>query len=338
MLASVKLCAGAGGQALCLENTGLEHTALVKIDKHRCKPLRHNRPNWNVLGEDMRLSKRRAANYRSLDLIAGGLPCPPFSAEGKQLGESDERSHFNDAIDFIDDARPRAVKIENVRCFLSDVPRNYRESLKFHLNRLGYKTDWRLLNASDYGVSQLRPRIEINVIQKEHVAFFDWPEPNPHNPPPLSMTLSDLCAADGWKGAKDWAVQADEIPPPIVGESKKHSGPDFGPTRAPAAWATLGVEARTIAPEARRYVHEGMPHLTVSMVARIQGFPVDWHFTGAKTNAYMQVGDAFRPPIFQVVFSELAKALHKLKCPSRSRTLRLFLDQLSLKSCFGPLA
>ncbi|WP_306148917.1 MULTISPECIES: DNA cytosine methyltransferase [unclassified Roseibium] len=311
MLTSVELCAGAGGQALGLENAGFEHTALVEIDKHCCNTLRHNRPEWNVLEEDVRVFKEQAVDFSGIDLLAGGLPCPPFSVAGKQLGEQDERNLFNDAIDIIDAAKPRAVMIENVRGFLDAVFHDYRERLKKQLKKLGYETDWRLLNASDFGVPQLRPRVVIVAIQRERADFFDWPEPNPHNPPTVGETLYDLMSARGWRGAEEWREQADEIAPTIVGGSKKHGGPDLGPTRARAAWASLGVEGRTIAPEAPDATHNGMPRLTVPMVARIQGFPDDWHFTGAKTNAYRQVGNAFPPPVAQAVSTQIAKTLRK---------------------------
>ncbi len=309
MLTSVELCAGAGGQALGLERAGFAHTALVEIDKHCCNTLRHNRPNWHVIEQDMRLFKERASDHKGLDLLAGGLPCPPFSVAGKQLGEADERNLFNDALDIIDDARPRAVMIENVRGFLDAVFHDYREKLKTQLSKLGYKTDWRLLNASDYGVPQLRPRVVIVAVEAARSEHFDWPEPNPHNPPTVGDTLRDLMAERGWRGADDWADKADEIAPTIVGGSKKHGGPDLGPTRARAAWATLGVEGRTIAPEAPDAFHNGMPRLTVPMVARIQGFPDGWHFTGAKTNAYRQVGNAFPPPVAEAVGRQVARTL-----------------------------
>ena len=92
MLTSIEVCAGAGGQALGLEKAGFGHTALVEIDKHCCATLRHNRPAWNVLEEDMRVFKERSADFKGIDLFAGGLPCPPFSVAGKQLGEKDERN------------------------------------------------------------------------------------------------------------------------------------------------------------------------------------------------------------------------------------------------------
>ncbi len=311
MLTSVELCAGAGGQALGLEQAGFSHNALVEIDKHCCNTLRHNRPEWNVLEEDMRIFKERSGSYRGVDLLAGGLPCPPFSVAGKQLGELDERNLFNDAIDIVDATRPQAVMIENVRGFLDAVFHDYRERLKVQLKKLGYETDWRLLNASDYGVPQLRPRVVIVAVQQARSDLFNWPDPNPQNPPTVGETLYELMAARGWRGADAWRDQADEIAPTIVGGSKKHGGPDLGPTRARAAWATLGVEGRTIAPESPDPFHGGMPRLTVPMVARLQGFPDDWHFTGAKTNAYKQVGNAFPPPVARAVSSQISKALRQ---------------------------
>ncbi|MFC3183234.1 DNA cytosine methyltransferase [Cypionkella sinensis] len=311
MLTSVELCAGAGGQALGLEQAGFAHTALVEIDRHCCNTLRHNRPEWNVLEEDMRIFKDRSGDFKGIDLLAGGLPCPPFSVAGKQLGELDERNLFNDAIDIVDATRPQAVMIENVRGFLDAVFHDYRERLKVQLKNLGYDTDWRLLNASDYGVPQLRPRVVIVAVQQARSELFNWPDPNPQNPPTVGATLYELMAARGWNGATAWREQADEIAPTIVGGSKKHGGPDLGPTRARAAWATLGVEGRTIAPEAPDPFHSGMPRLTVPMVARLQGFPDDWHFTGAKTNAYKQVGNAFPPPVARAVATQISKALRQ---------------------------
>lgn len=73
------------------------------------------------------------------------------------------------------------------------------------------------------------------------------------------------------------------------------------------------MEGRTIAYEAPDPFHNDMPRLTVRMVARIQGFPDSWHFTGAKTNAYRQVGNAFPPPVAQAVALQLKDAIAKPK-------------------------
>jgi len=79
--------------------------------------------------------------------------------------------------------------------------------------------------------------------------------------------------------------------------SKKHGGPDLGPTRAKQAWAGLGVDGHGIADEPPSSHFDGMPRLTVEMVALLQGFPAYWTFSGGKTTAYRQVGNAFPPPV-----------------------------------------
>lgn len=309
MLTSIELCAGAGGQALGLEQARFSHEALVEIDAHCCATLRANRPLWNVLEDDLRDFKQRAADFQGVDLVAGGLPCPPFSVAGKQLGEKDERNLFPDTIEIVDAVRPRAVMIENVRGFLDAVFHDYREGLKKQLGKLGYTTDWRLLNASHFGVPQLRPRVIIVAVRSDLVEGFEWPEERHQNPPTVGDVLHDMMASRGWRGADTWRERADEIAPTIVGGSKKHGGPDLGPTRARRAWETLGVNGKTIAEEPPERDFVGMPRLTVPMVARLQGFPDDWGFVGRKTNAYRQVGNAFPPPVARAVADKLSAAL-----------------------------
>ena len=308
---SIELCAGAGGQAIGLEKAGFEHEALVEIDKHCCETLRLNRPKWNVIEEDMRLFKDRASDFKGIDLVAGGLPCPPFSIAGKQLGALDERNLFPDALDIIDATRPKAVMIENVRGFLGAVFEDYRAHLKSQLKKLGYEADWRLLNASDFGVPQLRPRVVIVATRKEYWSDFAWPCTERYNPKTVGQTLYPMMSANGWIGARKWRDNADEIAPTIVGGSKKHGGPDLGPTRARQAWAKLGVEGRTIAEVAPESDFVGMPRLTVPMVALLQGFPKSWKISGKKTNAYRQVGNAFPPPVAAAVAAQLHQAISR---------------------------
>ena len=163
-LTTLELCAGGGGQALGLEQAGIEHVALVEFDRHACNTLRLNRPKWNVLQADIR--EFDATPYSGVDIVSGGLPCPPFSVAGKQLGQNDERNLFPAALRIISEARPRAVMIENVRGILDAVFEDYRRYVASQLTRLGYRSDWHLLNASDFGVPQLRPRVVFVAVQK----------------------------------------------------------------------------------------------------------------------------------------------------------------------------
>lgn len=304
---SIEFCAGAGGQALGLEQAGFHHNALVEIEPDFAATLRLNRPNWDVRCADMNGFDGRP--FAGTELFAGGLPCPPFSIAGKQLGELDERNLFPAALRLIDEIRPRAIMIENVRGFLSAVFEDYRNGLKTQLDKMGYRADWRLLNASDFGVPQLRPRVVIVALRKDISDAFDWPDVLPHNPPTVGETLRDLMAANGWRGTDRWVAGANDIAPTIVGGSKKHGGPDLGPTRARRAWATLGVEGKSLFNEAPPADFVGTPRLTVRMVARLQGFPDHWQFYGGKTVSYRQVGNAFPPPVAKAVANRIRIAL-----------------------------
>ncbi len=306
-LSCIEICAGAGGQALGLERAGFEPQALIEIEKPCCNTLRENRPQWNVVEGD--LKEFDGSQYSGVDLLAGGVPCPPFSKAGKQLGKDDERDLFPEALRLVDEIKPRAVMLENVRGFLDAVFEDYRINLKKQLEKLGYIAEWRLLNASDFGVSQLRPRVVIVALKKDSLGSFFWPEINRKTPKTVGELLKDQMVVNGWKGVNRWVKQADNIAPTIVGGSKKHGGPDLGPTRAKKAWATLGVDGMGISYEPPEKDHVGMPRLTVEMVARIQGFPDDWHFTGKKTPAYRQVGNAFPPPVAHAVSENIYKAL-----------------------------
>lgn len=303
----LELCAGAGGQALGFEKAGFEHAGLVEWDSHACKTLRHNRPKWKVFEED--LNTFDATPFIGVDVVAAGLPCPPFSKAGKQLGDQDERNLFPAALKIIKLVQPRAVIIENVRGILDAVFKDYREHLAGQLE--GYWTGWALLNASDYGVPQLRPRVNFVAIRKGFEHSFAWPTPRLKKAPTVGKSLRTLMGENGWEGADAWAEAASEIAPTLVGGSKKHGGPDLGPTRAKRAWAMLSVNGMGIANEAPAPGFEGMPKLTVTMAAKIQGFPEEWEFMGGKTAAYRQVGNAFPPPVAFAVATEVRRCLEE---------------------------
>jgi DNA (cytosine-5)-methyltransferase 1 len=138
---------------------------------------------------------------------------------------------------------------------------------------------------------------------------FEWPEPRESSAPTVGEVLRASMAAGGWQGAGEWARRANKIAPTLVGGSKKHGGPDLGPTRAREAWADLGVDGRGLAGTPPEVGFVGMPRLTVEMAARLQGFPEDWSFLGGKTAAYRQVGNAFPPPVARAVGEAIARSL-----------------------------
>ena len=313
MLTCVEICAGAGGQALGLAMAGFVHVALVEYEKEYCDILKENRPEWPIICADVHDFDGKP--YHGVDLFAGGVPCPPFSVAGKQLGADDERDLFPEALRLVREIEPRAIMLENVRGFLDPSFREYREYILRSIAHMGYDVQIKLLQASDYGVSQLRPRVVIVGIRNDEPGrfTFSYPAPHPEQTPTVGALLQDLMAEAGWKAARKWAKQADKIAPTIVGGSKKHGGPDLGPTRARRAWAEMQVEGKSIADKAPDPEFTGMPRLTPRMIARIQGFPDTWVFGKTKTRACRMIGNAFPPPVAKAVGEKIKEALYASK-------------------------
>ena len=126
-----------------------------------------------------------------------------------------------------------------------------------------------------------------------------------------TMSLKDVLAP-AMQLAEGYPIDgetANSIAPTLVGGSKKHGGPDLGPTRAKKAWASLGVDAHGLADEAPDRDFIGRPRLTARMTARLQGFDDEWQFFGRKTAAYRQIGNAFPPPVARAVGLAIAESL-----------------------------
>lgn len=310
LFTSLEICAGAGGQALGLEQAGFEHIALVEIEPLACQTLRLNRPEWKVINEDLRQFSGKPYSGQ-IDLLAGGVPCPPFSVAGKQLGSEDERDLFPEALRLAAECRPKAIMLENVRGILNPKFKIYRRQIISALRELGYRCDWRLLQASDYGVSQLRPRAILVALQKPYFDYFEWPVSAFTKVPTVGELLYAEMKSRGWQYAEAWRERAAGIAPTLVGGSKKHGGADLGPTRAKKAWAAIGVDGKGLAEVPPPPDFIGNPRLTLTMTALIQGFPSTWKFAGKKTPAYRQIGNAFPPPVAKAVGEAIRHALQQ---------------------------
>ncbi|MFD9407749.1 DNA cytosine methyltransferase [Streptomyces sp. NPDC059989] len=310
---SIEICAGAGGQAIGLHEAGFKHLALVEIDQHAAATLRRNietRATWaweqqhcdvlemdvNDFRPDKHLTKQGSQlEPRELDLLAGGVPCPPFSHAGKQLGRDDERDLFPRMLDLVKKLKPRAVMIENVRGIMDPKFSDYRDWIQARLQGGDYREEdgsaahdrglgytvckWDVLEASDFGVPQLRPRAILVAIRDDVLKDlkYEWPTPTHEDPVSVAVALDETMREryeryydgahgqlarkkyDEWldkatrrdaelkgKGAEPRS-KAGGIAPTLVGGSKKHGGADLGPSRAKASWKLLGVSGLGVA-------------------------------------------------------------------------------------------
>lgn len=307
-LTCVEICAGAGGQSLGLELAGFAHKLAVEIDPDACETLRLNRPDWDVREVDVH--QLDGTPYAGADLLAGGVPCPPFSIAGKQLGADDERDLFPQALRLVEEIQPQAVMLENVKGLASARFHGYRKQITDRLEELGYKHDWQVLNSSEFGVPQLRPRFILVALRPDAYEHFEWPAAQ-KTPPSVGASLRGLMGANGWPGLDAWVEKADAVAPTLVGGSRKHGGPDLGPTRARAAWLKLGVNGSSLAASAPLGTDDEtfVPRLTLKMVAKVQGFPENWEFSGRKTAAYRQIGNAFPPPVAHAIGKKVKHAI-----------------------------
>ncbi|KUF17188.1 DNA cytosine methyltransferase [Streptomyces silvensis] len=308
----VELCSGAGGQALGLEQAGFSHQALIDLDHDACRTLRQNRPNWHVVQADLRSAEcfPAAAAARPC-LLAAGIPCPPFSIAGRQLGWQDERDLIPAALALVAATKPRAILLENVKGLLQEKFSAYRTAILHTLAGLGYTAEWRLLYARDFGVPQLRPRAVLVGMEAPAFANFRWPEADLPTAEAVNVgaVLRESMASRGWRLADTWATQAQRIAPTLCGGSRKHGGPDLGPSRARRAWAEIGVNGSSVANEPPAPDDQLPVRLTVAQLALLQGFPPDWTFAGGKTSVYRQVGNAFPPPMARAVGRAIGAAL-----------------------------
>jgi DNA (cytosine-5)-methyltransferase 1 len=374
---SIEICAGAGGQAVGLHQAGFRHLALVEIDRHAVETLELNiedhelwaweRKYCDILSADVKdfdpdkhLVKGAERLKYGVDLLAGGVPCPPFSHAGKQLGRDDERDLFPRMLELVQILKPKAVMIENVRGIMDPKFSDYREWIvaklqggdywgedgeRAHEDGLGYTVSkWGVLEASNFGVPQLRPRAILVAFRDDVIKDlkYEWPSATHEDPVSVADSLEasmrerfepyfEGVHAEKARDAFDrWLKKARErdaelrgkgggVAPTLVGGSKKHGGADLGPSRAKAAWKQLGVSGMGVAndpatsakkqTEDRDLFGPDGPMLTVRQAAIIQGFPAEWDFSGGKTAQYRQVGNAFPPPVARAVGKSIIDVL-----------------------------
>ncbi|MEU5849637.1 DNA cytosine methyltransferase [Saccharopolyspora shandongensis] len=319
-LSSLELCAGAGGLALGLEQAGFDPVLLLDSRPVACETLRLNRPAWDVRAMDLhRFNPADHPQAHKVDLLAAGLPRVKSAATNSRArGSALELGLLTYTISLVRGVQPRALLVENVPDLVTkDTFASTRKRVGETLEDLGYRYRWFVLNAVDHGVPQDRKQGVLVALVADLMDAFDEPLSGREVSGTVGSVLKESMSARGWMQVDEWADQANQVAPTLVGGSWDRGGADLGPTGTKRAWATMGVDGGTVAdqvpgPEFHwdpTRGRSGMVRLTVEQAARLQGFPPDWHFAGRKTARYRQVGHASPPPVGRALGRAVRDAL-----------------------------
>lgn len=332
---SLELFAGAGGLALGLEQAGFGHIGLIEFEQSAANTLKNNRPNWNVLCEDVEIVASRDLEQEfnilkgELDLLSGGAPCQSFSYAGKRLGIDDVRgTMFYHYATFLKKLQPKVFLFENVRGLLThDKGRTYKTILGIFQDE-GYQTQYKVLNAWNYGVAQKRERLITIGIRNDlcDKCTFDYPPKHDYKPV-LGDILLDVPPSD-CACYSDYKKAIFSLVPP--GGYWRNIDVDIAKEYMKTCWYMGGGRTGIL-----RRLSFDEPSLTVLTTpqmkqtdrchpsevrpfsirenARIQSFPDDWVFDGTIAAQYRQIGNAVPCNFAKDIGLQIIKTLKEIK-------------------------
>ena len=321
---SIELFAGAGGLALGFEKAGIEGISFVEIDKDATETLRLNRPNWNVIEDDIR--NVDFIEYKGrVDIVSGGAPCQSFSYAGKRLGFGDTRGTlFSEFARCVKETEPKIFLFENVKGMLNHDKGRTFKTIIHEFESLGYKVMYKVLNAAYYGVGQKRERLIIIGIRNDlaHKIDFSYPEPekemtmlrdvlqNVPDSPYQAYSEKKRKVMELVPPGGSWVDLPEDVAKEYMGKSYNSGGGRRGMARR-ISWdePCLTLTTSPSQKQTERCHPDETRPFTVREYARIQSFPDDWEFEGTLTSKYRQIGNAVPVELAKRIGVEIIKAL-----------------------------
>lgn len=331
---SIELFAGAGGLAIGLEEAGIKCLALNEYDHWACETLRKNRPDWNVIEDDIK--NVSFSNLKGeVDIVTGGFPCQAFSYAGKKLGLNDARGTlFYEFARVVQETNPAICVGENVRGLLTHEEGKTIEGMISILDEIGYNVITpRIFKTIFYKVPQKRERVLIVGIRKDlnqHIFEFpqpfkkvytlkdalkkgelyscDVPESSGSKYPKSKKDILDLVPEGGY-----WRDLPIEIQKQYMGGSFYLGGGKTGMARR-MSWAepSLTLTCSPAQKQTERCHPEETRPFTVREYARIQTFPDNWAFSGSVSQQYKQIGNAVPVNFAKEVGNSIIRFLNKI--------------------------
>lgn len=342
---AVSLFSGAGGLDEGMRRAGFSIALANEIDPVFCRSHAANFPETSVYqGSVTELTRQRLNSYLGdlgdIELLVGGPPCPPYSKSRfyrrdmpRALADPLGMETLTGYLKVLHRVHPRAFVLENVAGMAYGVHREALDAVVETGNNLGYTVDWRVLNAADYGVPQIRQRLFVVGVRD---GVFDWPVPTHSKEPTDSgshvtkpwVTAGEAIAdLDTTANASDLGHFAGgkfhdllrEIPPGqnylYFTEERGHPNPRFKwRSRYWSYLLKLSPDLPAWTVQARRSNNMGPLHwrdriLRIEEVMRLQSFPDDWKLFGTIENQWRQVGNAVPPLLGECVAKSVADAL-----------------------------
>lgn len=308
----MELFTGCGGLAKGMENAGFSHTAFVEVNRFACESLRKNFDPKIVHEIDIRTFD--FATVGKVDAIAGGPPCQPFSLGGLAKAYEDHRDLFPEATRAISELSPKGFVFENVKGLLRKSFSEYfkyillrltypnfhklpKEAWSSHLERLQsitfqnyddlkYRVQFKLLNAADYGVPQVRERVFIVGIRSDIPAIWTWPQPTVNKDEWKTIH-------DALRGISDPQDSTNRISDHIyIGGAKQYPGHTGSPIGKPSKTIKAGAHGVPGGENMILYEDGRVRYLTVHEAKIIQTFPRDYKISGPWGEAMRQIGNA----------------------------------------------
>jgi len=303
LFTSIELFAGAGGTALGMENAGIKHVLLNESDKYACETLRANRPNWNIVEDDI---KNLKFEENQADIVQGGFPCQTFSYAGNKMGFEDIRGTlFFEFARCVKEVKPKIAIGENVRGLLSHDNGRTLKTMVSVLEELGYRVKYKILKSQYLDVPQKRERLIIIGVknnlnipisfpkEKDYIislreAFYKCPKSEGQKYPDKKRRILDLIPPGGY-----WKNLPENLQKEYMGASFYMEGGKTGMARR-LSWdePSLTLTCSPAQKQTERCHPEETRPLNIREYARIQTFPDEWKFSGSIFQQYKQIGNA----------------------------------------------
>lgn len=293
----VSLFSGCGGMDLGFEQAGFHRVFANDFDKDAQAVFKLNL--GEIDGRDIRIIP--SEDIPDCDILTAGFPCQPFSNAGNRKGIDDERGNlYLECLRIIKDKRPKVIVFENVKGLLSTRLADGMkvvDHIRLDLESTGYEVNYKLVNASDYGVPQNRERVIIVGVQSSTGKKFAFPEPMEKQnltlgsvlniplevpnqvdwalSPQAMYMISQIPEGGSWK-----SIPYEKLPErfmKIRDNMKRYRSPNF--YRRFSRGEITGTITASAQPENCGIIHPRFDRrFNIREIARIQTFPDDFVF------------------------------------------------------------